>query len=64
MSHLRLSLINRLSQTESTLCLQRLVAMFPKDLFSEYLGPMCEKHALLLYMFFGDRSVLQTYCID
>ena len=67
MSHLPLSLINRLSQTEPTLCLQRLVAVFPKDLFffqNICVPLMCEKHALLLYMFFGDRSVLQTYCID
>ena len=38
------------SQTKSTLCLHRLVAMFPKDLFSEYLDPMCEKLALFLYI--------------
>ena len=67
MSHLTLSLTNSLGQTESTLCLQHLVAVFPKDLVFfclEYLCSMCEKHALLLYMFFGERSVLQTYCID
>ena len=49
MSHLPLSLINRLNQTESTLCLQRLVAMFPKDLISEYLGPVYE-NMLCVYM--------------
>ena len=36
---------------ESALCLQRLVALFPKDLFSEYLGPICEKRSRLLYIF-------------
>ena len=49
MSHLPLSLINRLNQTESTLCLQRLVAMFPKDLISEYLGPVYENMLCVLY---------------
>ena len=39
--------------------------MSPKDFFSEYLGPMCEKRALFLYMymFYEDRSVLQTYLL-
>ena len=44
MSHLTLSLTNSLGQTESTLCLQHLVAVFPKDLgffCLEYLCSMC-----------------------
>ena len=39
--------------TEFTLCLQHLVAMFPKDPFSEYLGPMSE-NMLCFYICFSE----------
>ena len=43
--------------SKQVFCFQSLVAVFPKNLNSYYLGPMCENHARLSYIFFGDRSV-------
>ena len=59
-----LSLINRLKSNRVYSLFKTFGYYVARDLFSEYLGPMCEKQPLHLYMFFGDRLILQPICID
>ena len=59
-----LSLINRLKSNRIYSLFTTFGCYVTEALFSEYLGPMCEKQPLHLYMFYGDRLILQPYCID
>ena len=51
-------------QSKQVFCFQSFFAIFSKDLFSDYFGPTCGKHAWLLYIFSETVRFRQPTVVD